>query len=160
VARELRAAEAAALQPVADGVWRQLGLSRKCRGAPALRLTCRPIAQAISSVVVPPSPRVVGGAVDDLVAQIGVLEADSDELDQILGLDPDRQAPLIDGLVVEVADADCKHAQPMLVGIERAERLAERLAHAIARIRARDCAGAEAPPPRIEAEHMVRRGEN
>src|SRR5262245_46547787 len=160
VTAELQAAEAAALQPVPDRVRRQLGLGGKRLGAPALGFARGTITQAEGRLVVPPTPHIRGSAVDDLVTQIGMLEADADELHQVLGLDPDRQPPLVDRLVVDVADPDRQHPQAELVGIERAERLAERLAHGVARIRPQDRRGVEAAVARIEAEHMVGRSED
>ena len=99
--------------------------------------------QAEGRLVVPPAPYVGGRTVDHLVVQLGMFEADADELNQVLGLDPDRQAALVNRPVVDVADADRQHPQTELVGIERAERLAEHLAYGIARIRPRNRGGAE-----------------
>jgi hypothetical protein len=48
----------------------------------------------------------------------------------------------------------------VLVGIERADRLAEHLADAVAAVRARGHVGADAVMARIEADRMVRRGEH
>ena len=61
-----------------------------------------------------------------------MLEPDADELHQVFRLEPDRQAALVERRVAEIADAQAGDAQAVLVGVERADRLAERLAHAIA----------------------------
>src|SRR5262249_29334999 len=78
---------------------------------------------------------------------------------QILRLQPDRQPPPVDRRVAEIADADAGHAQAVLERIERAERLAERLAHAVARVRAHVMVSADAARARVEADRMVRRCE-
>jgi hypothetical protein len=54
---------------------------------------------------------------------VGMLEADADELHEVLGLEPDREPPVIERGIAEVADAQAGDAQPVLVGIERARRL-------------------------------------
>jgi hypothetical protein len=46
-----------------------------------------------------------------------MLEADADELHEVLGLEPDRQPPVIEMGIAEVADAQEGDAQPVLVGI-------------------------------------------
>src|SRR5262249_59765660 len=56
--------------------------------------------------------------------------------------------------------ADAGDAQSVLERIERAERLAERLADAVARIRTHRGVNADASPTRIEADRMVRRREH
>src|SRR5215216_2772710 len=48
----------------------------------------------------------------------------------------------------------------MLVGIERAKRLAERLADAIAGVWPHRILHPDPPPPRIKADRVVRRGEH
>ena len=64
------------------------------------------------------------------------------------------------GRVGEVADADAGHAQAVLIGIERADRFAKRFADAVARIRPHRLVGADLALPRIEADRVVRRGED
>src|SRR5262249_18653259 len=152
IAGIFHAAEAAALQAVTDRIRRQPSLSGERLSAPALGFAHRPIAQAERRLVVPPAPRIGGSAVDPFIAQIGMLETDAQELNQVLRHDPDRQPPLVDRLVADVADADREHAKAELVGIEGAERLAEHLAHGIARIRPQDRGGAEAAVAWIEAD--------
>ena len=73
-----------------------------------------------------------------------MLEADAEELHEILGRDPDRQPPLVERLVADVADAQAGHAHAVLVGIERAQRLAERLADAVAAVGPHRDVGADA----------------
>ena len=65
-----------------------------------------------------------------------MLEPDADELHQVVRLEPDRQPPLVERRVADIADAQAGDAQAVLVGIERAERLAEGLADAVAAVRA------------------------
>src|SRR5262249_53996721 len=108
---------------------------------------------------VPPATRIVGGAVEHLVADIGMLEADTDELHQIVRREPDREPAAIDGRVAEIADADAGHAQPMLERVERAERFAKRLAHAVAGVRTQGGMWADPARARIEADHVVRGSE-
>ena len=52
------------------------------------------------------------------------------------GLSQIASRRLSSGRVADIADAQAGHAQAVLVGIERAERFAERLAHAVAAVRA------------------------
>src|SRR4029077_11734583 len=110
-------------------------LSRERGVAEILTATGRPVAEAERIRIVPPAARVVGGAEEDLAADVGVLEADADELCQILRRYPYREPAQIDRRIAEIADADRGDAHAVLGGIERAKRLAERLRHAVARIR-------------------------
>src|SRR5262245_32108060 len=148
--RVLVAAIGAALVPVGHRVGRQPGLRRQRGVAKILGAALRPVAVAERRRVVPPAALVVGGAEKDLVADAGVLEADADELYQVLWLDPDRQPALVDRRVSDIADADAGDAQPVLVGVEGAQRLAERLAHAVARVWPHRGARADATVARIE----------
>src|SRR5581483_8402411 len=155
VAVELGAAEAAALEIVADRVRRQLGLGGQRLLAPVLGAAGRAVAQLPGAVVVPPAALVVGGAVEDLEAHLRVLQADADQLHEVLGADPDRQAALVDGPVADVADPEAQHAQAVLLGVEGAERLAERLAHAVARVGPHRDVGADAVMARVEPHRVV-----
>ena len=92
------------------------------------------VAEPLGVAVVVPGRAIVRHAVDDLEAQIGMLDADGHELAEIARGDPDREPALVDGALVHVADADAEHAQPVLVGVEAAQRLAEYLGHAVAAI--------------------------
>src|SRR5580692_7680346 len=89
-----------------------------------------------------------------------MVEADADELHQVFRADPDGEPAQIDRGVGEIADADAGYAQAVLIGIERADRFAESLADAVARIRAHRLVGADLALPRIEADRVVRRGED
>ena len=91
---------------------------------------------------------------------IGMIEPDPAELHQIFRLQPDREPAMIERLVAEIADPDAGDRQAVLVGIERADRLAEHLADAVAAVRPRRHIGADPVMPRIEADRMVRRGEH
>src|SRR4029077_16555461 len=114
------------------------------------------VAVAEGGLVVPPTARVVGAAEEDLVAQIRVLKADADELHQVLRAAPDGEPALVHRRVGEIADADAGHAQAVLIGIERADRLAESFADAIARIRAHRLVGADLALARIKTDRMIR----
>src|SRR4029077_9892248 len=154
------AAKRAALVPVADPIGRQFFLRLERGGGEIFGATGRAIAVAEGRLIVPPAARVIGAAEEDLVAQIRVLEADADELHQVLRADPDGEPALVDRRVGEIADADAGHAQAVLIGIERAERLAEGFADAVARIRAHRLVGADLALARIKTDRMVRRGED
>src|SRR5690349_1215749 len=90
VAGELCAAESPALEEVTDRIGLQLGLLGHCVLEEVLSVAGGAIAVVIRLVVVPPTALVPGGAVEDLEAQVGVLEADADQLGQIIGAHPDR----------------------------------------------------------------------
>src|ERR1051325_10945998 len=111
IALELVAAEGPALEHVADRIGRQLHLA----GQRALQMifgaALRAVAESERGRVVPPAPRVVGGAVDDLVAQLRMLEPDADELHEIVRPDPDRHAAHVERFVAEIADADAEDAE-------------------------------------------------
>ncbi len=156
VAVELHAAERAALVEIADGVGRQLRLLGKGVLAEILSPAGRAIAEIVGAVIVPPRALVVRGAVEDLEMDIGMIKPDPAQLHQVFRLQPDRQPSMIERLVAEIADPKARHAKPVLVGIERAERLAECLADAIAAVGPRRHIGADAVMPRIEADRVVR----
>src|SRR5205085_8458788 len=151
VAVELLAAEGAALEEIADRVGLQLGLLGQRVLQIVLGAACRPVAVVVSPVVVPPGALVPGGAVEDLEAQVRVLEADADQLDEVFRLHPDRQPALVERLVAEVADPQAQYAQPVLVGVERAQRLAEGLADAIAGVWPHGDIDADVVVARVEA---------
>src|SRR6202035_1750490 len=148
------------LVPVADRIGRKRLLLGQRRCDEIFGAAGRAIAVAVGSFVVPPAALVVGGAEKYLVAQVRVLQPDADELHQILRADPDGEPAQIDRRVGEVADADAGHPQAVLIGIERAERFAEGFADAVARIRTHRLVGADLALPRIEADRVVRRGED
>src|SRR5262249_57710015 len=90
------AAKRPALIPVAERIGRKLGVGRERRGAVLLGARLRPVAEAEGSGVVPPAARIVGGAVEDFLADVGVLEADADELREVLRRGPNREPPPAD----------------------------------------------------------------
>src|SRR5215471_1308107 len=96
-----------------------------------------------------PAAHVIGCPIEYLVADLGVLEADADQLHEVLRRDPNRQPTPIDRRIAEIADADAGDAQSMLECIKRAESLAEGLAHAITRIRAHGRIDPDASTARI-----------
>src|SRR5271166_2992665 len=114
IAVKLRTAEGATLIPVADAIGRQRLLCGKGGSGVFLGAPGRPVAIAERRLVVPPSPFVVGDAEEDLEADIGMLETDPHERNEVLGLEPDREAAVIDGGIAEVADAKAGDAQPVL----------------------------------------------
>src|SRR5215813_3874517 len=91
---------------------------------------------------------------------VRMLKPDANELCQVLWLDPDRQPPLVERLVVDIADANARHAQPVLVGIERADSLAKCLAHTIAAVWTHSHIHTDLPVARIEADRVIGRGKD
>src|SRR5262249_60343127 len=83
------AAKRPALIPVAERIGRELGVGRERGGGVFLGAALRPIAEAKGGGVVPPAARIVGRAVENFVADVGVLEADADELHEVLRREPD-----------------------------------------------------------------------
>src|SRR5215217_6684844 len=77
VAFILVAAERPALEPVADRIGRKLGLSGKRGLAVVLATALGVITETKRRLIVPPAPVVVGGAIEDLVADVGMLEPDT-----------------------------------------------------------------------------------
>src|SRR5262245_57047133 len=118
VAGKFLGAEAAALVVVADRIGCQLGLRSHGFLAKILCPAAGAVAVGIGTAVVPPAAFIVGGAVEDLVLEVGMLEADADELHQVRRAQPDRQSAQIERPVAEVADPEAQHAQAVLVGIE------------------------------------------
>ncbi len=137
VAVELHAAERAALIEIADRIGLELGLLRHRVLAKIFAAAGRAIAEVVGAVVVPPGALVVGGAVEDLEMDGGMLEPDAAELHEVFRLEPDREPAVVERLFTEIADPEAGYAEPMLVGIERADRLAENLADAVAAVRPR-----------------------
>ena len=62
---------------------------------------------------------------------------------------------VIERRLAEIADPDAGHLDAVLVGIERADALAEHLADAVAAVRARGDVGADAMMPRVEADRVI-----
>ena len=90
------AAIRAALVAVADRVRVKLGLRSHSLIAVVVCAALRVVAEAAGIAVVPPAVRIVGPAVEDLKADVSVLEPDADELHEVLGLEPDRKPPLVE----------------------------------------------------------------
>ena len=78
---------------VRTAIGRELRLAGKRRVAKILGAAARAVAETKCVRIVPPAAGIVGCAEEDLAADIGMLEADADELRQIVRLDPDRQPP-------------------------------------------------------------------
>ena len=72
------------------------GSAARISGANGSDLVLRFVAQPVGVGVVPPAPVAFRGAVDDLVVQLGVLEPDPDELQEVARADPDREATPVD----------------------------------------------------------------
>src|SRR5262249_15878558 len=142
------AAERPALIPVAERIRRELGVGRERGGGVLLGAALRPIAEAEGGGVVPPAARIVGRSGEDFVADVGALEADANELHEVLRREPDREPPPVHRHIAEIADADAGDAQSVLERIKRAERLAERLADAVAGIGTHRAPPAHSPPAR------------
>src|SRR5439155_16978002 len=159
VAIELHAAECAALVEVADRIGWQFCLLRHGVLAKIFGTAVRAIAEIVGAVIIPPGALVVGGAVENLEFDVGMIEPDAAELHQIFRLEPDREPAVIERHFAEIADPKTSHTEPVLVGIERAERFTEHLADAVAAVGARGHIGTDAMMARIEADRVVRRGE-
>src|SRR5712692_2957698 len=157
---EFVAAVRPALIPFTDRIGRQLGVGGERLGAVLLGAALRPVAETEGRAVVPPCAGIVRGAVENLVADVRVLEPDADELYEVLGLQPDRQPALVGGRIGDIADAQAGGAQPVLEGVERRERFAEGLAGAVAGVGPDRRFDADATLARIEADRMVRRREH
>src|SRR5882672_1919495 len=156
VAVELHAAERAALIEIADAIRPKPGLLGHGVLAKILGAAGRAIAEIIGAMIVPPRALIVRRAVEDFEMDSGMIEPDPAELHQVFRLQPDREPAMIQRLVAEIADAKAGDAEPMLVGIERAHRLAEHLADAVAAVGARGHVGADPVMAWIEAHRMVR----
>src|SRR4029078_6930336 len=88
VAVEFHTAERAALVEIADRIRLELGLLGHGVFAEVFAAAGRPIAEFVSAVVVPPGALIVGGAVEDLEMDIGVIEPDPAELHEVFRLQP------------------------------------------------------------------------
>src|SRR5262249_35076921 len=128
------AAEGPALVPITDRVVGQSGLGSKCGIAKIFRAKLWPVAATVGRGIGPPTPFIFRDAVEYLVADVWVFETDAHQLREVLGPHPDGQPAPVDRSVGDIADAQAGDAQAMLVGIKRRDRLAERLADAVARI--------------------------
>ena len=138
----------------------KLGLRSQRLVAKILALALRAIAVAERRLVVPPPARIVRDAEEDLVADVRVFEPDAHELHQVLGLEPDRQSAPVGRNVGQVADPDAGDAQTVLERVERSDGFAERLAHAVAGVRAHRVIDPDAAAARIEPDRVVRRSKH
>src|SRR5437762_9852845 len=86
-----------------------------------------------------------------------MIEPDPAQLHQVFRLEPDRKPAMIERLVAEIADPDTRDLEPMLVGIERADRFAKYLADAVAAVGTGGHIGADMAMARVEADGVVRR---
>src|SRR5215210_6758594 len=86
-----------------------------------------------------------------------MIESDPAQLHQIIRFEPDRKPAMIERLVAEISDPKAGDLQPMLVGIERADRFPEHLADAVPAVRTRGHVGPYPVMAGIEAYRMVRR---
>src|SRR5262249_13816821 len=141
-----------------DPVFRLAGFGGEDLGSLWLGIVFRLVAKAIGVGIVVPRALVTRDAIDDLVADIGMFEADTDELGQVARADPDREATAVDWVRAVIPNADAQKANPMLIGIKTGERLAERFRHAVAAVRSHLYLMLDRLRTRIEADRMVRGG--
>src|SRR5437870_11547584 len=87
-------------------------------------------------------------------------EPNPHKLSKITPARPDRQSPAVDRLVADVADADAKDAQAVLVRKHRAGLFAERLREAVATVRANQDLAANAALARVIPDDVVGAGEH
>ena len=120
-----------------DRVGRLPRLSREHRFGKRLRIILRPVSEPLGVGIVIPGTPVVGDAVDDLIANIGMLKPDAHELGVVARADPDRQPTLVDRLRPKIADARAQKADPVLVGIEAGEGFGESFADPVTAVWAR-----------------------
>src|SRR4051812_36003970 len=74
VAGKLHAAEGAALVELPHGIGLEFRLLRKRMLAKILRAAGRAVTQVVGAVVIPPGALVIGGAVQNLEMDVGMLE--------------------------------------------------------------------------------------
>jgi len=120
-----------------------------------LRAVEGPLAEPQSVAVVPPGPLVVGHAIDDLVADIGVFEPDANQLHQVARADPDGESPAIHRPFRRIADADAENLGAVFVRVESAHALAEDLAETVARIGPDRRIDTDRLRARVEAHRMI-----
>src|SRR5262249_41275659 len=152
-------AEGAALVMLGDGVRRLPSLGREHRVRVGLGIVLRAVAEALGVRVVVPRTLIARHAVNDLVADVGVLEPDANELRVVARADPNRQPAFVDGFRSEVADARAQDADPVLVGIKAGERLAKGLADTVAAVRPRHGAVVDLLRARVKADRVIARRE-
>src|SRR4051812_13210999 len=157
---ELCRAERATLKEIADRIGPDLCLFISGMRAVRLGLAGRAVAELTGARIVPPARLVVGHAVKDLVADVGMLQADAEELHEIFGRHPDRKPTYVERHRADISDPEAGHDHAMLVGVERTKPLAEHLADAIAAVRTHRHVCADLALARIEADRVVGRGKD
>ena len=160
VVAEFSRSEGPALEQITDRIrayLRLLGLGMRTM---VLAFAGRPVAELARPRIVPPRCGIIGRAVENIEADVGMLQHDAEELHDVLRRDPDRQAACIERPRADIADPETSHDHAVLVGIERAQRLAERLADAVAAVGAHRKVGADLAPARIEADRVIGRSED
>src|SRR5689334_5821632 len=149
-------AEDAALVRLCDHIAAWL-LAREHLFGVDLAIVLRLVAEAIGVRVVIPGALVLGDAVHDLKPDLGMLDADRNELRDVARADPEREPPLVDRLGINVADPDHEDLHAVLVGVQAAERLAEYLRDAVAAVGLRIDAMVDRLVAAIEAHGVVAR---
>src|SRR6266705_6444446 len=120
-----------------------------------LAVVLRAVAEALGVRVVVPAALVAGDSVHDLEADAGAIDRDRHELREIARRKPDREPPLVHRPRIDVADAHADHFHSVLVGVEAAERLAERLRNAVAAVRLRGGAVIDGLVAAVETDGVV-----
>src|SRR5215471_12155457 len=80
-----------------------------------LSVVLRFVTQSPARLEVPPSPCVLGCAVDDRKTEVRRGQAGAHEPSQVARRKPDRQVSLVDRLGAGAADPKARHAEPELV---------------------------------------------
>src|ERR1700744_957338 len=155
IAVELHAAERTALIEIADRIGLELGLLGKRMLAEIFGAAGRAIAEVDGAMIVPPPALVVRRAIKDFEMNIGMIEPYPAQLHQVFRLQPDREPAMIERLFAEIADPDAGDLHGGLVGIERSDGFAERLADAVAAVGARRHIGSDVMIARIEADRVI-----
>src|SRR6266705_2431329 len=120
-----------------------------------LAVVLRTVSEPLGVRVVVPAAPVAGDPVHDLEADARAIDSERHELREIARREPDREPPLVHRPRIDVADAHAHHFHSVLVGVEAAERLAERLRHAVAAVGLRDGAVIDGLVAAVEADGVV-----
>src|SRR3954452_22936952 len=112
---------------------------------------------ALRRRIVPQAARIVRDAVGDEKMQLRRLDAAMDQLGDIAMALPGGEVAHLVGPGAAGADAQTGDGEPVLVGIEMSERLAEGLAQTVARVGAGLCRVVDALAAAVEADRMVGR---
>src|SRR5262249_62381742 len=94
-------------------------------------------------------------AVENVEPDLGFPSCDGTTLHGASRLEPVRWPPLVDRLVVHVADGDAVYFQAVLVGIKRAECLSEGLADAVTAVRPQGYVHADFFAARVKSDGMI-----